>query len=188
METSSEINAPLDAKKITVLNNAMKYGLYTSVAYVLVTLLYYAFNLMLNQWLNFLSYIVLIAGIVLATLNYRNKINGGFISYGKGVTTGVIVGLIVGIVMAIFTWVFYTYIHPAGLQEMMEMAEQAMLDKGLSDEMIDQQMSMTGKMMKMPIINFLALGGYTFWGLIISLITSAILKKNDDSFNTTFNQ
>lgn len=188
METNDELISTMNTKKVSVFNNALKYGIYTSLAYVLLMFLYYVLDLMLNTWMVYASYIVIIGGIILATLNYRDKINDGYISYGKGVITGVIIGLVVGIVMAIFYWVFYTYINPNGMQDIAEMTEQTLVDKGFSDEMIDQQMEASKIFMKMPLFNLMALTGFVFWGLIISLITSAILKKNDDSFNATFNQ
>lgn len=172
----------------SVLKNALTYGLYTGIAYILVSLLFYAVDLDKNTWLNSLTYIILILGIIFATLNYRNKLNGGYITYGKAVLTGFYVSLIVGVIMAIYIWLFYSFINPDGINEMLDLAEQKMAEAGLSDEMIDQQMKMSSKFMKMPLLNVFTFGGMTFWGTIISLITSAFLKKQDDSFNTTFNQ
>lgn len=188
METINEMPSQVKTSKESVLNNALKYGLYTGCAYVLVSLMFYALDMDKITWLNYLTYIIMIAGIVLATINYRDKLNGGLITYGKGVSTGVIIGVVVGIVMAIYLWIFFTYINPNGISEILEMTEQKMAEQGLSDEMIDKQMTMSGKFIKMPLMNIFGMIGYIFSGLIISLITSAILKKNDDSFNATFNQ
>ncbi|MGE5382933.1 MAG: DUF4199 domain-containing protein [Omnitrophica WOR_2 bacterium] len=188
METINEMPSQVKTSKESVLNNALKYGLYTACAYVLVSLMIYALGIDKITWLNYLTYIIMIAGIVLATINYRDKINGGLITYGKGVSTGVIIGGVVGVVMAIYLWIFFTYINPNGIRELLEMTEQKLAEQGLSDEMIDKQMTMSGKFIKMPLMNIFGMIGYIFSGLIISLITSAILKKNDDSFNATFNQ
>jgi len=174
--------------KVSVFKNALTYGLYTGIAYILVSLLFYAVDLDKNTWLNTLTYVILILGIIFATLNFRNKLNGGYITYGKAVLTGFYMSLIVGVIMAVYTWLFFSFINPDGINEMLDLAEQKFAEAGASDEMIEQQMRMSSRFMKMPLLNILTFAGLTFWGTIISLITSAFLKKQDDSFNTTFNQ
>lgn len=188
MENTEGMTTLESQNKTSLFKNALTYGLYTAAAYVLLSLLYYALDIYRITWLNYLTYIILIAGIVLATINFRDKINGGFISYGKAFLTGLYISLITGIVFALYSWVFYTYIHPDGIRELIELTEQAMVDRGMSDDMIDAQIEMSAKFMKMPLLNVVAFVGMLFWGIIISLITSAFLKKNDDSFNTTFSQ
>lgn len=188
MENNDGMTTQSLTPNVSVFKNALTYGLYTGIAYILVSLLFYALDLDKNTWLNSLTYIILILGIIFATLNYRNKLNGGYITYGKAVLTGFYMSLIVGIIMAVYTWLFYSFINPNGLKELLDLTEQKMAETGLSDEMIDQQMKMTSKFMEMPLLNLLTFAGLTFWGTIISLITSAFLKKQDDSFNTTFNQ
>lgn len=186
MENINEMTNQNESPKVSVFMNALKYGLYTGVAFILVSLLFFALDLDTNSWLNTLTYVILIVGIILATLNYRNKLNGGYISYGKAVLTGFYVSIIVGVIMAIYIWIFYSYINPDGLKEIMDFTEQKLAEAGLSDEMIDQQMKMSSRFMQMPLLNISTLVGMAFWGTIISLITSAFLKKQDDSFNSTF--
>ncbi len=188
MDNTNETTVMGETPKTSLFNNAVKYGLYTAAALILMSLLLFALNLHMITWLSYLQYVILIAGIVMATIHYRDKINSGYISFGKAFQTGLYISLLIGILMAVYLWVYYALINPNGIQEIMEMSEQMLLDKGFSDEMIDAQLAVTGKMMKMPILNLMAFVGMTFWGIIISLITSAILKKNDDSFNGAFQQ
>ncbi len=188
MVSTEGLTTPESQNKTSLFGNALTYGLYTAAAYVMVSLLYYALDIYRITWLNYLSYIILIAGIVLATINFRDKINGGFISYGKAFLTGLYISLLTGIIFALYTWVYYTYIHPNGIRELIELTEQAMVDRGMSDDMIDTQLEMSARFMKMPLLNIVAFVGMFVWGIIFSLITSAFLKKNDDSFNATFSQ
>lgn len=188
MENNDELTTQSLTPKVSVFKNALTYGLYTGIAYILVSLLFYALGVDSGSWLNNLTYIILILGIILATLNYRNKLNSGYITYGKALLTGFYVSLIVGIIAAIYLWLFYSFINPDGIRELLDTAEQKFADAGLSDEMIEQQMRISSKFMKMPLLNVMAFVGMLFSGTVISLITSIFLKKQDDSFNTTFNQ
>jgi disulfide bond formation protein DsbB len=188
MENQDEINTSTPKTKVSVLSTALNYGLYTGAVLVLLSLIYYVLNVHMVQWLSYMNYIVLIAAIIFATLKYRDKVNGGYINYGQGVAIGAIIGVTVGIILAIYLWVYFTYINVDGIREIMELTEQKFLESGLSDEMVDQQLAISSKFVKMPILNLFSLLGMAFWGTIISLITSIFLKKNDDSFNATFNQ
>lgn len=186
MDNTNEITELGLTPKTSLFKNGLIYGLYTSAALILMSLLLFALDIYRITWLSYLQYVILIAGIVMATIHYRDKINGGVISYGKAFSTGLFVGITVGVLMAVYLWLYYSYIHPTGLQEMKELTEQMLYERGLNDEMIDAQMAMSSKMMKMPILNVMAMGGMIFWSVLISLITAAVLKKNDDSFNATF--
>lgn len=186
MENNDEIRNDNTAPSETVFSNALKYGLYTAVAYILVSLLYYVLDISRESWLNYLVYLIIIAGIVMATINYRDKINGGNISFGKAFSTGVIISTVVGLIGAIYVYVFFNYIDPNAQKEMLEAVEQKLLEQGMSDEMIDQQVAMTQKFMKPAFMMISSLIGTVLIGSIISLITSAVLKKTDDSFNASF--
>ena len=188
MENTDEPKTMETNPKVSVFKNSVKYGLYTGIAYILLCLLLWALNVPKMSWLNYLTFIVLIVGVILATINYRNKINDGFISYGKALATGVYVCVIAGVLVGIYTYLFYSFIYPEGIQEMLDLAEEQLVEKGFSDDMIDKQLSMTRKFSSIPIMSISSFIGTIIWGTIFSLVTSAILKKNDNSFDATFPQ
>lgn len=188
MENTEELKSMETNPKVSVFKNSINYGLYTGVAYILLCLLFWALNVPKMSWLNYLTFIVLIAGVILATRNYRNNINNGFISYGKALATGVYVCVVVGVLVGIYTYLFYSFIYPEGIQETLDLAEEQLVEKGFSDEVIDKQLSLTRKLSSAPIMSITIFIGTIIWGTIFSLVTSAILKKNDDSFDATFPQ
>lgn len=187
MENIDEINS-IEQKKTSLFSNSLKYGLYTGIASVLLSLIFYTLDLTHESYLQWLGYVILITGIVLATINYRDKLNGGFISYGNAFLTGLYVTIITAIITVFYFFIYINYIDPNFTKELLDMSEQNMVDKGYSDEMIDQQLSMASKFMSPVWMLIFGFGGSVIMGVIFSLITSAILKKNDDSFNATFNQ
>lgn len=185
--TNNDLNATVSSKP-SWFNNALMYGIYTAIAGIILMLLFFALDVDKSSWVNYLSILVLIGGIVMGTIHYRDKINFGQITYGKAFLTGLIISIVVGIITAIYLYIHYSFIDVNGLEEMAAMAEQQMLDMGLSDEMVDQQMEFSNKFMQMPLLNIMSLLSMIGWGAIISLITAAVLKKKDDSFNATFNK
>lgn len=177
--------------KPSIAANAIKFGLYTSAAYILFSLLLWALDLQLIWWISMLGYVIIIGGIILAIRNYRDKLNNGFISFGNAFLTGFIVSILLAVISVFFSWVLMTYIDPGLGERILSMTEQTLIEKGLSDEMIEQQLQMQRSMMTGPM-KFLGyiIGFVTTIAIstIISLICAAILKRNDDSFDSAFNQ
>ncbi len=185
MENTDEMNVA-QQKKTSVFQNGLKYGLYTGVASVLFSLLLFSLDVSRESYLQWVSWVILIIGIVLATINYRDKINGGHITFGNAFMTGLYVVIVNSILVMIYSYMYFTWIDPGFTQAMLENVEQKLLDRGMSDEMIEQQLAMTEKFMKPGFMIFWGLFMSVIFGAIISLITSAILKKEDDSFKATF--
>lgn len=171
-------------EKSTFWKSAMIYGLYLSLALVLFSVILYATGLILNQKLGYVSLILTVAGIIFAQITYRNKEMNGSISYGQAVGFGVAIMLFAGIVTALYTMILYSFVDPGLIDQMKTMQEQAMAQKGLSEEQIEQAMTITAKMMTPGWMSIMGLVGSIFSGLIVSLITSIFVKKqNDDAFD-----
>lgn len=188
MENTEETKTFGKSAEPSVWKNALNYGMYTGGAYILFALLLYALDVNRESLVNYLGYAIIIAGIVMGTIHYRDKINNGHITFGKALGTGVIISLIVGVIGAIYAYLLFTYIDPTLAAQMLETVEQKLYDQGLSDEMIDQQLAMTKKFMSPVALTITSILGTVIVGTIVSLVTSAILKRTDDSFNATFQE
>lgn len=81
-----------------------------------------------------------------------------------------------------------TYINPDAAEQTLRLAEERLLQRGYPDEVIEKQMSMARKMMNTPIAYIISIIWSVVIGAVVSVIAAAIVKKNDDSFNATFNQ
>jgi hypothetical protein len=100
-------------------------------------------NLNGASWAQYISLLVLLAGIIMGTLSFRDKCNGGYISYGRSLGSGVLISLMVGVIMSVYTYLFFSFFDPAELVKLAQVAEEKMLEKGLTDDQVDQAMSMT---------------------------------------------
>lgn len=168
--------------KPSVLVVSIGYGVIISLAVVVLSLILFLLNIKGGNGLEWLSYLILIGGIWLAQLNYRNKYLGGFISYGQAFTVGMFISLCVGVIMGIYTFVFFNYIDPGAMEEAMTIAEQRMMDRGMTDLEIEQGMMMARKFSSVGMYTFLAVAGNFIMGMIFSLVTAIFVKKENTGF------
>ena len=180
-----DINAK---KKTSVARNSLNYGAATGIVMVIVSLLLYVLNLSDQTFVQYLSLAIIIAGIVIGILNYRNKINGGFISYGQSLGSGVLIGLFSSILVSIYTIIFFKFIDPDMINVILNKAHDSMLERNptMTDEQLDIAMSWTRKFMNPFIMAITSTIWLTFMSFIASLIISIFTQKKDSSFESNF--
>ncbi len=134
------------------------------------------------QWVSYL----IIAGVIFFASKVKRDDLGGYISYGQGLATGVGVAFFGSILVAFYTYVFFNFIDPDMVEELLLRAEDQLYDQGMPDDQVEMAMSYTQKFMKPGPMAFMVVLTYTVVGFLVSLITSAILKKEDSSFDANF--
>jgi hypothetical protein len=181
--TNEEPLAPFMNKVVG--RNALNWGLLTGGVLVVFSLLLYVFDMTTKQGVSSLSYVLLIGGIVYAIYYYKFRVNSGFLSIGKGIATGTLVALYSGLIASAFAAVLIHYIDPGLLDQMKDLAEEEMLRRNpdLGDAELEMALGISEKMMKpIPMVVMGAIW-YVVAGLIVSLIASAIMKKEPTPFN-----
>lgn len=176
----------MEEKATSPLKTALNFGLMTAGAMVVYSLILYVLDLDQNPWLPYLSYVLLIGGIYLGSKSFRDNYRGGYITYGSAVMSGFLIGIVASVIVAVYTYIFFTYINPDAIQEAMTLAEEKLLERGMSEDEVDEAMALSGKMMSPGIMTAMAFFGNMVAGLIISLITSIFVKREEpiDSFPT----
>ncbi len=156
---------------------ALKWGGILGIALILYTLVLFLTDNMGNTKLSLVSSAITIVGLVLAMRDYRT-LNGGYMSYGEGLSTGTLTAAISGLLSSLF-YVFYTTMIDTGvLERMMDRMREQSADSGLTDEQIDQQMSVM-QLFQSPGLTFVfGVIGAAIGGLLFSLIIAAILRRN----------
>ncbi len=165
--------------KPSLLTVTMGYGLIIALALIVYSLITYLLGVDKIPGIAYLSYIILLAGIILVQLNYRKKYLAGYMEYGKAFMVGMMTSLFLSIIVAIYTFVFFKYIDPGAMEESMALAEQKMIDRGMSDMEVEQGMAFAEKFQSVGMYVFFALFGNFIVGIIISLITSIFTKKEN---------
>jgi hypothetical protein len=169
-------------KKPSLFMICLGYGVIIALAIIVLSLILFLLNLDQNKPLQFLSYAVLLAGIVLSQLNYRNKYGNGYIEYGQSFMVGMLTSLVLAVIMGIYTFIFFTFIDPGSMEEIMLQTEQQMLDRGMTDMEIEQAMKVASMFQTVGWMTFFAVLGNYIIGIILSLITSIFIKKENTNF------
>ncbi|MBN3034125.1 MAG: DUF4199 domain-containing protein [Bacteroidales bacterium] len=169
----------METREYPIWKHALNIGIITGLGLVFFSLLLFVLDLSTNKIVAYVGYLILFAGITLSSLQYRNKWAGGFISYGRSLSTGFMAGLFASIIAGIYTYFFFTYLGQGVIEEMMRAAEENLLARSpdLTDEELDIAMNITGRFMNplwMSVMGFLA---YAFFSLVFALIVSIFIKK-----------
>ena len=167
------------------MKHLMNWGGVLGLALIVVSLVLYLLDMTEASWAQWVSYAIIAAMIYLGTQAKRTS-QDGFISYGQGLSAGTGIAFFASILVAFYTFVFFSFIDPDMLEELILRTEDQMYDQGMPDDQVEMAMSMTRKFMMPGPMAAMVVLSYTIVGLIVSLITSAILKKEDSSFESNF--
>lgn len=128
--------------------------------------------------MNFLVFPILF--ITLACNNYKNNLNGGFISFGQCLKIGVSVMVLASVIYSIF-YVVFTLIFPEFLTEAAEQMRRVAIHQNpnMTEEQLEMTTSMTSKFMQPMIALPISIIMNAFVGLIMSLIVGAIVKRDN---------
>lgn len=171
-----------DYDKNAIYKNAGNYGLILGLAIVIYTLVLHFLGAGQNEIAGWASIVFMAVAVHMGTKNFRDKLQEGFVTYGRAVGSGMLIVFFASIIQAFFIYIFYSYISPESIQDIFITMEDGMMQSGSSDEEIEMAMKMTKSVMGPVTMAFTAILGSAFWGLIISLITSAFLKKEKSIF------
>jgi hypothetical protein len=173
------ITTPQEAPRPKMGSAALGYAVILAIALIIYSLILYLVGESMNKGLGYVNYVILLIGIILAQLNFRDKRLEGFITYGQSFTLGFLTALFAGIIMAVYTYIFFTYISPGALDEALQIAQQRMMDKGMDDQQIEMGMSWARKFTSPIAMSIFAILGNAFIGLILSLIAAIFTKKEN---------
>ena len=129
-----------------------------------------------------LTSLLLVVAIVLAQKFFKQQ-NGGFLSYGQGISIGSILSIVAGLLSALYSYVHVNFIDPDFTTRILDKARLDMEAKGnLSDAQIEQGLVWTAKFMNGPLLIVTVLVSTLLLGFLASLLISAITKNPRPEF------
>jgi hypothetical protein len=155
---------------------ALKWGAITGLVSIIYYIILQVTGLATNQAMSWLSLVIMIGGMVYG-LNEFKKENGGFMTYGEGLGVGTLLSAINGLIYGAFASFYIAFVDDSTMKKTLAIQRQAMEDKGMDDAQIDQAMSMAEKFMGPGPVFLISLLFCVFFGFLLSLVVSAILKK-----------
>lgn len=159
----------------------IRYGIITGFVSIIFSLILYMTGLHLNKGLSYLGMIIPVVGIVLAYKHFKSE-NAGYMSYAQGLGLGTTLAVVAGVLSSIFTYIYLKFIDGSIIEQIRNASVEELEKNGMSDEQIEQAMSMTESFTSPEMMFVFGIVGAAFWGFIVSLIVAAIMKNSRPEF------
>ncbi|WP_234733491.1 DUF4199 domain-containing protein [Tellurirhabdus bombi] len=156
---------------------ALKWGVIAGVVYIVYSTILYLTGLFSNQLASAFSMVLMILFIVLAMRDFRT-LNGGYMSYGEGVSLGSLMSAISGLFSSTFNYIYTTFIDPTIQQQVIDKMREQWEGQGMSDEQIEGMIEATQAFQSPGLTFVFGVLGAILIGLIISLIVAAFMRRN----------
>ena len=165
--------------KVSIWKNSVNYGLIAGVLMIAFSLILWLLGMMENKVLGYITYLILAFMMFLAATNWRDKFNGGWMSYGEAFRTGFYVTLIAAVLLIIYNYIFFNFIDPEFLAGQLLKAEDAILEANpnISDADLDRAMEMSARFTSPGMIAIFGLIFTLIFGTILSAIVAIFSKK-----------
>jgi hypothetical protein len=163
--------------KVSVWKANLNTGVILGLIGIVYTLIMWFLDLTLAQWQGIVFLLILVVAIFLGIKAYRDNYLQGFITYGQSMGAGVVIMLYYSLITAVFAYILYGIIDPGLIDKLMAQTEQTLLDRGLSEGMIEQQMGFQSKIMVDWVLSLISIFNSMLMGTIISLIVSIFTRK-----------
>ncbi len=162
---------------------SLSAGLILGIILIVYSLLLYVVDLNENVWLASISYVITAVVLYFAIINFRDKDQNGFLSYGKGVGVGTLIGFFASILLAIFTYIYVSYIDPSVLEEAFISAEESILEQNpnIGDDELDTAMGMVEIFTSPVMMAVMTVFWYTMVSVVFSLLISIFAKHEDNN-------
>ena len=162
----------------------LKYGLLALLLMLSLFLLsmvaFQNFSYSTQEALGYISMLVALSVIYFAVRHYRDGVNGGYITFGRGLLIGLIITQFAAVGSAIADLIFTTAVNPDFITEFRD-AELERLRNTLSPEEFEkasaellEQIAQLGSPVVLAVLMFATV---VILGFIISLLSAFFLKK-----------
>ncbi|MBX2926408.1 MAG: DUF4199 domain-containing protein [Saprospiraceae bacterium] len=121
---------------------------------------------------------ITLGAISMGIKQYRDDMQGGYITFGSAFGTGVLVALVMAVITGIFTAVFMSVIAPEIMDTVMEQTREKLEGQGMDDDQIEEALKYSAMFTGPVAMSVFAFFGGMFSGVIFSLIGAAIMKKD----------
>lgn len=173
--------------------NILTYGLISGAlisTFMLISMNYYSHcegtvDYETSMLVGYASMLIAFSLVFVGIRNYRNKYNGGVISFGKAFKIGILIALIASTMYVIAWMIDYFYFMPDFMDKFSAHEIDKLRSDGASQAAIDakiKEMAEFSKMYKNPFFNAMM----TYMeilpvGIVVTLISALILKRKQSN-------
>jgi len=168
----------MEEKSSSIWKSTMLSGVYLAIAMILLSVIFYVTGNTFSKTAQYLSYPVIIAGIIWGQISYKKEL-GGIMPYGQALLAGLLTMVFASIINSVYTYLLYTIIDPSLQEQLRIFTEEQMLAQGnVPEEQMEMALKMAGKFQTPTMMAVMGVVMGALIGLIISLITAIFIKKN----------
>lgn len=170
-----------------VVKTYLTYGFAMALAGAVLTLVLYFLGfhsdpakVQIGQWISLPVFVIItVICIVLGTKARRTEVppNEEF-GYGRALGAGVMIVLFASLIGIVTNAIYFSFINPDFVDVMVQAQSDKLAAKGVGAAQLEQMEKGMRFMMKPPILAVFGFLQGMFWGTIISLVTSAFLKRS----------
>lgn len=168
-------------EKVSTARVALKYGALVSVFIMVYTTIINVVGLSQNKVLSSLQFIFMIVALVFAMKEFKEK-NKGFMSYGEGLGLGTLLSAVMGFLVSMFNTFYNKFIDNTIMTQALDKVRMDMEQRGMDDAQIDQSLEYAQKFMSPGIMFIMGVFMSILTGFIVSLVVSAILRREKPVF------
>lgn len=165
----------------TTTSVGLRYGLLTGLLSIIFSFVLYVTQADQSP-VRWLGLAILIGGMMMAHNAYKQA-NGGFMDYAEGLGIGALMSVISGMLSTAFSLIYMKFVDPEYMSRVMDTTRAKMEAKGgMTDEQIDQAMTMMQKFSSGGWMVLFGVLGSLLFGFLIALVVSAITKNSKPQF------
>jgi hypothetical protein len=164
-------------------NIILRWGLVGAIGVVILGVLFYLFDVEINSKLRYVTLLVSIGVIIAAMMEFRDKENNGYATFGNLFLIGLGIGCVIGLIGGIWAVVYPLYFDTGMYERILIETEINLEEAGLDKIQIKEALKWTELMFKPWIVYLMSLLGNVFGAIIISLPAGLILKKDKSIFD-----
>ena len=166
-------------------STVFRYGLYSTLTIVILSWVVFFLLKNLGQGLQegagYLTMLLSMIFIFLGIRHYRDKENGGYLSFGQGLKIGILIVLIPAVAFGLFDILYTEVLNPTWKEDYYSRYIEG-LRKSVSADKLDAAIKKAEREKEMfsnPIFQFILMGGTVFIiGFIVTIISSLTLRRS----------
>lgn len=168
----------------SIFAEALTLGIIFGAVLSIYSLITYFAGIMFEDWLSYLSYVVMAGCIIWVQLEYRKTHQGIDYSYGKAWKVATISAIYAAVIQVVFTFLLYNVIDTDLYNVMLQTIEAKMhKNPAMTEEMISMAMAQTKKVMSQSLMPVYAFVGTVVMTMLGALITSIFTQKRVKMFD-----
>ncbi len=167
-----------------MIKTVFKYGIFglvtSMVLFLIGFLLLQHLDYSVQEVLGYASMLISLSFVFFGIKHFRDKENGGKVSFGKALWIGLLIAVITGLGTAIIDYIYTTVINPDFAQEYLETTLGTMKDSMPAETFevkkaeLEQQMEQYGGSGFMAFVMFASV---VLIGFVVSLISALVLQR-----------